>query len=413
MSDELRTTRRDFLSRSLTLLGASATVPVFLARTVRALGAQPSRSRGHRVLVVVQLAGGNDGLNTVIPYTNDFYYKLRPRLALPAGSVHRLTSEIGLHSAADGLKTLFDDGLLAVVQGIGYPNPNRSHFKSMDVWHTASPDGRMHEGWIGRYFDNCCSGQDLKLGLALTGEPPLAMQGREFMPVTFERPEALSMRASNDQTLGQAMDKLNRPAPRTPARSENTLDFLRRTSLEARVSADEIQRAARAGSSDAEFPSNELGQSLRTVARLIAADLPTRVYFVSLGGFDTHSGQAGRHERLMRDLGASLAAFTQALRKQGDLERTLVMTFSEFGRRVAENASGGTDHGQAAPMFLIGSRLAPGVHGQMPSLEQLDQGDLAFNLDFRRVYATILRHWLDADAERILGGPFTPLPLLK
>ncbi|MCP4248201.1 MAG: DUF1501 domain-containing protein [bacterium] len=413
MNDDRQTTRRDFLGRGLTLLGASATVPLFLHRTARALVQPGDTSGDHRILVVVQLAGGNDGLNTVVPYRNDRYYKLRPKLANAAGSVLKIDDAFGFHPAATGLKSLYDQGRLAILHGLGYPNPNRSHFKSTDVWETASPDTRAHYGWIGRYFDACCAGEDPSAGIALTAEAPLAMRGRRFTPVAFEQPDALTLRAARDPRMATALADLNEPAGPQQGRPLTTLDFLRRTALDARTSADRIRRAASNKRTGVGFPNNALGNSLQTVARLITAKMPTRVYYVSLAGFDTHSGQLNRHKQLMTELGSALAAFIKALDKQGDLDQTLLMTFTEFGRRVAENASGGTDHGEAGPMFLAGSRIAPGFHGTMPSLDKLNRGDLAYTLDFRRVYATILSDWLGADAAGLLGGPDQPLPLIK
>ncbi len=412
MSETMHTSRRDFMGKSLTLLGASATVPAFLGRAAEALAQAQGKTEGQRILVVVQLAGGNDGLNTVIPFGNDHYYQARPKLAIRAKDVLRINDELGFHPAADGLRSLYDDGQLALIQGVGYPNPNRSHFASMDVWHSASADGRIHEGWLGRYFDACCSGQDSKLGVALTAEAPMALRGQEFVPLSFQRPENLRIRGGQKSSTA-SKDDLNHLANSGSSGLTTTLDFVRRSALKAQVSADAIRKSARHDAHSISFPGSALGNSLRTVARMIAGGMPTRVYYVSHSGFDTHANQAGAHRRLMGEIGSALRAFVSALKQQGDLDRTLIMSFSEFGRRVEENASGGTDHGEAAPMFLIGQAVKPGIYGEMPSLSKLHRGDLAFNLDFRRVYASILRDWLDADAEAILGDHFKPLPILR
>jgi len=302
------------------------------------------------------------------------------------------------------------------VQGIGYPNPNRSHFTSMDIWQTADPRLKQHEGWLGRYFDACCTGADAGLepiqGVALMKEAPPAMQGDAFTPLAFDNPDALTWRGPRRDALAEeTFRKLNNVGgdmPETPRADEQ---FLQRAALEAQLGADEIRKAAGEQLRGA-GRGGQLGRSLQLIARMIAADLPTRVYYVSMGGFDTHTGQVGRHQRLMRELGDALKSFADALQRDKLLERVLAVTFSEFGRRVQENASGGTDHGEAGPMFVVGSEIKPGVHEQHPDLAKLHRGDLAFGCDFRRVYATILRDWLDTKPEKVLGPGFPPLRLI-
>ena len=396
-------------------------MPLFLGRTARVLAADGGSSRrgdDHRILVVIQLAGGNDGLNTVIPYTMDPYYRYRRQLAIPANKVLKLEKGLGLHPSATGLKALYDAGRMAIVQGVGYPNPNRSHFVATDIWSTADPKLRRKTGWLGRYFDACCNGADPGPdpieGVALTKEAPLAMRGEQFMPLAFEHPDALRWRGPRRDRQAEAVfRKLNQ---HEPAGDEPELAaYLQRAALKALVGADEIRGAAgrklRGGRFDPR--TGPLGRSLQTVARMIAADMPTRVYYVSMGGFDTHSAQAGRQARLLEQLGNAVRAFLATLEEHKLLDRVLVMTFSEFGRRVEENASGGTDHGEAAPMFLFGSKLRPGLHGKHPSLTNLHRGDLKFHTDFRRVYATVLRQWLGTRSEPILGGAYKPLRLLR
>ncbi len=428
MNEPLFSTRRDFLQRGLTLVGAGATIPCFLEKTAWAFGDPEGASAtksipgmpDDRVLVVIQLAGGNDGLNTLVPFRADPYYKSRPQIAIAKDDALKIDDEWGLHPQAAGLKSLLDDGDLAIVHGVGYPNPNRSHFKSTDIWSTASPDGRIKEGWLGRYFDNCCGGEDPcdpKRGIAIVGEEPLAMVGERFHPVAFRRPEMLTVRAGErDKMLGESIDQMNQPDenPHAKDKSISTLDFLRRTALDARVSSDQIRRTtAGAMGGGGGGQRGPLNQSLQMVARMIAAEMPTRVYYVSLGGFDTHSNQPGRHQQLMQQLGNGLKQFVAALKSSGHYERTLIMTFSEFGRRVAQNASNGTDHGAAAPLFMAGAAIKPGLHGKPPSLERLDNGDLIFTTDFRSVYASVLADWFKADANKILGGEFERFSVLS
>lgn len=397
MSDQPLSTRREFLHRGLALAGAGATVPMLLQRTALAVERPGDAARGRsrraggdeRILVVVQLAGGNDGLNTVIPVRQDAYYRLRPHLAVPKSKALRLTDDLSLNPAAADLKRLYDDGHLAIVQGVGYPNPNRSHFRSTDIWETASPDNREHKGWIGRYFDHVCTGAEPcppARAVALTQQTPLALQGDRFAGIAFTNAQSLSWRGSRPREVADALD--------------------------AQVSADHVRRAAR-GASRGGYPRGPFGASLELIARMIAAGLPTRVYYASLGGFDTHSGQATRHPQLLTQLAEGLRAFRDDLAHNGDLDRVLVMTFSEFGRRVAENASGGTDHGEAAPMLLVGSKVRAGAHGEHPDLERLHRGDVAFDVDFRRVYAAMLGTWLGADPSKVLGRGFTPLPVVQ
>jgi uncharacterized protein (DUF1501 family) len=426
-NDRLYTSRRQFLTGSLSLLSAAPTLPLFLGSTSRVLAMQdePARRKrdDRRILVVVQLSGGNDGLNTIVPYEMDEYYKARRQIAIPRKDALKLEKGLGLHPAAGGLKELFDAGRMAVVQGVGYPNPDRSHFTSMDVWHTADPALKVQEGWLGRYFDACCGGSDPDPepieGIALMKEVPTAMHGDRFAPLAFENPEALSWRGAGGDALAQeTFRKLNNISGDIPHSSHELNQFLQRAALKAQVGADEIRTAAGRELRGGRRPrfgggGGSLGGSLQLVARMIAADLPTRIYYVSMGGFDTHTGQLERHRRLMSELGDAMRDFVEELDEQKLLDRVLIMSFSEFGRRVQENASGGTDHGEAAPMFLFGSAVRPGLHGDPPDIGKLHRGDLAYTTDFRRVYATVLQGWLGMRAEKVLGRSFSPLALLK
>lgn len=423
------TTRRQFLGGSLSLLSAAATVPLFLKSAATVLGQSASRpgrkNDSDRILVVVQLAGGNDGLNTVIPYEADSYYQLRPRLAIAKDKVLHLQKGLGLHPGLGGFKSLYDEGRMAIVQGVGYPNPNRSHFVSMDIWHSADPAQRARSGWIGRYFDAQCKGDDPApepiRGIALMTESPLAMQGEQFAPLSFQDAAALAWRTPRgDRTAEAAFRTLNNRDGTFSDTGSDTMQFLQRAALEAQVGADEIHEAingqtprARRRGGARRAGGGALRQQLQAVANMIAADLPTRVFYVSLGGFDTHSGQLQTHNNLMAELGAAMQSFIETLEKDGLLERVLVLTFSEFGRRVQENASGGTDHGEAAPVFLFGAAVKPGLHGEHPDLRNLNRGDLAHTTDFRRVYAAVLRDWLRVPTQPILGSGFGPLPLLR
>ncbi|HZQ47873.1 MAG TPA: DUF1501 domain-containing protein [Verrucomicrobiae bacterium] len=438
-------TRREFL-RTTVLGGAlSCTIPAFLANTFSALQAnaadsatQVATGRDSTILVVLQMAGGNDGLNTVAPFSNDHYHRARPRLGLQAAEVLKLNEDVGLHPGLTGFKQLYDSGSLAIIQGVGYPNPNRSHFRSTEIWQTASDSSRFEAyGWLGRYFDNACAGADPTVGVNIGRQMPQAFAAKKPMGVSLENPQGYRFITSERGRAGAASEesyrKLNDSDETmqmaggdlggsnsgdsigsiggSTKHSGSALDFLERTALDAQISSDKIRAISSKVENKASYPPSPLANSLKLVARLIGGSLPTRVYYVSQGGYDTHTNQAGTQQRLLKDLGDSVKAFTEDLKAQGNLSRVLVMTFSEFGRRVAENANGGTDHGAAAPMFIIGDKVKAGLLGKYPSLAPADlfQGDMKYTVDFRSVYAGILESWLKTPSSPILGRQFPPL----
>jgi uncharacterized protein (DUF1501 family) len=435
-------TRREFL-RTTVLGGAlSWTVPTFLANTFAALQAeaqdkamQATTGCDGTILVVLQMAGGNDGLNTVVPFANDFYHRARPRLGLAESAVLKLNDSIGLHPSLTGFKALYDAGRLAVVQGVGYPNPNRSHFRSTEIWQTASDAGRFERyGWLGRYFDNACAGYDPTIGVSVGRQMPQAFSSARPTGVSLDNPQNYRFMAGPPTGPGkvnaneESYRKLNQPEAEMAENPGGTIsslsgplkhtgsvmDFLERTALDAQLSSDKIRGIASRVENLATYPASPLGNSLKLVAKLIGGGLPTRIFYVSQGGYDTHTNQVNAQQRLLKDLGDSVQAFVEDIKGQGNLARVLLMTFSEFGRRVAENASGGTDHGAAAPMFVVGDKVKAGLQGKYPSLAPADlfQGDLQFAVDFRSVYAAVLQDWLRTPSEPILGRKFTPLALV-
>jgi len=388
-------TRRQFLRTSVLGAAASWTLPVFLEKTFFALDAMAADAltptatgKDGTILVVLQMAGGNDGLNMVVPYADDIYYRSRPKLGLPADKVLKLNSYVGLNGKLTGLKSLFDEGHLSVVQGVGYPNPNRSHFRSTEIWQTASDADRNEtEGWLGRYFDNCCVGADPTIGVAIGEEMPQAFAAKTPTGITFSQPEQFRWRPSEkveerisaEESFFRQLNGSTGAEEALVAASEggsiaaipgksktdlSTIDFLQRTALDAQLSSDKILAIARKYKSNVPYPQGRLAASLSVIARMIAGGLPTRVYYASQGGFDTHAGQVNAHERLMGELNDALSAFATDLKQQGNFDRVLLITFSEFGRRLAENANGGTDHGAAAPMFIVGGAVKPGVFGK-------------------------------------------------
>lgn len=428
-------TRRRFLRTSI-LGGALAwTVPAFLERTFFSLDAlaadsaiQTATGKDGPILVIVQLAGGNDGLNTLVPFENDAYFRARPTLAIPKSKVLRLSDGFGLHPELAGLKSLHDDGHLAVVQGVGYPNPNRSHFRSTEIWQTASDANKTERhGWLGRYFDSCCEGTDPAVGISIgSAQAPQSFSAGKRRGISFANPSQFRFdlgKTSDPDAAGEFFRSVNEidhdmqggsigMLDGSPDMAGDALDFLQRTALDATVSSDKILQTIAKTRSPVTYPDGRLAASLNLVARLVAGGMPTRVYYVSQGGYDTHSNQAGAHTRLMAELGSALSAFTADLLAQGNFGRVLTMTFSEFGRRVAENASRGTDHGAAAPMFLLGGKIQPGIHGRAPDLQKLHNGDLVHTIDFRSVYASILEKWLLTPSEGVLGRKFPVLDVL-
>jgi uncharacterized protein (DUF1501 family) len=435
-------TRREFL-RTTVLGGALTwTVPAFLANTFAALQAQAANQntqvatgRDGTILVMLQMAGGNDGLNTLVPVGNDHYHRARPRLGLAADKVLKLNDSLGLHPGLTGFKELYDAGEMALLQGVGYPNPNRSHFRSTEIWQTASDSNRSETyGWLGRYFDNACAGSDPTVGVSVGRQMPQAFAARRPTGVSLDNPQSFRFIAPGRAKPGEVnpaetsfrklndLDDMAEAAsgatiasihgPTTHAGS--TVDFLERTALDAQVSSEKIRAIASRSQTQGAYPASPLGNSLKLVAKLIGGGLATRVFYVSQGGYDTHTNQLGTQERLLKDLGDSVKAFVSDMKGQGNFSRVLLVTFSEFGRRVAENANGGTDHGAAAPMFVATEKVKAGLLGTYPSLAPGDlfQGDLKFTLDFRSVYATVLENWLQTRSEPILGRKFPTIELV-
>ncbi|MEO6758292.1 MAG: DUF1501 domain-containing protein [Saprospiraceae bacterium] len=392
--------RRNFLKTGA-LATASLWVPKFLTNFQQPGSLTPSGKK----LVILQLSGGNDGLNTVIPYRNDIYFKSRPRLGIQREAALSLTDEAGLHPSLTGLKNLFDQGEMAILNSVGYPNPDRSHFRSMDIWQSASPaEEYWSTGWLGRYLDAQCADcarptaaleLDDTLGLALKGEhhKGLAMQDAKRLYEAARSPYFSDL--SKAQPGGHA---------------ESPVGYLYKTMSETLSSADYLYEQSRAKATTAAYPATGLGKHFKTIASLILSDTDTSVYYVSLGSFDTHVGQEGQQKRLFQELNDALAAFAGDLKANGKWDDVLVATFSEFGRRVAQNASGGTDHGTANNMLFLGGALKQkGLLNALPDLQNLNDGDLQYQVDFRQVYATLLDRWLQADSKVVLGEQFTPL----
>lgn len=435
-------TRREFL-RS-TMLGASAawTVPMFVERTfgqlhdqAKDLAVQAVTGKDDTILVVLQLAGGNDGLNTLVPYADDIYHRSRPRLGKKEKDLIRLDDHVGLNAAMPFLGSLFKEGHLGVVQGVGYPNPNRSHFVSTSIWETADPRNRSATGWLGRYFDNACPGADPTVGISFNKTQPESFGAARNPGVCLNSPELYrwihgggeqaraeeffaQLNQPHDGSADDPVDgaSIDMPAGGKPGgiSGEGNLAFLERVALDARVSSKKILEVAAKHRTRVPYDGTPVARNLNLVARMIAGGMPTRVYYVSHGGFDTHNQQVNSHDRLLGQLDGALKSFFADLKQQGNDQRVVLMTFSEFGRRVAENASAGTDHGKASCLFVAGPAVKGGLHGRRPDLADLHEGDIQHTTDFRSVYASLLGDWLHAPKIKpILGGDYPSLPLIR
>lgn len=409
----MRPSRREFLKSTLVTCGSA--VPLFLAKTA---SAQSELRRGNgRILVVVQLDGGNDGLNTIVPFQDDIYRRLRPRLAVAANDVLRLSDTVGLHPALSDIRRLYDDLQLAIIQNVGYPNPNRSHFESMAIWQTgrSNPD-RATPGWLARTVDQrfiaTTDAPAFHLGDQLT--PQALAGGQRPVPSIgsldqFRRrlgmPDGLAAREQR-----ATLDQL----PQHESFADGSLlQFVQRTQALTYSSSARLDEVVRTGDSGGRYPDFGLARRLKSISQLIKAGLQTSIYYTQLGGFDTHANQLYLHSDLLRQLGASLKAFFNDLHDAREATRVIVLVFSEFGRRVAENASAGTDHGAAAPVFLVGPSVNSGLHGAAPNLANMDDGDPIHDTDFRRIYATLLEQWLDCPSEVVLGQRFERLNLIR
>ncbi|MBI2423600.1 MAG: DUF1501 domain-containing protein [Candidatus Hydrogenedentes bacterium] len=402
-------TRRQFL-HNVAVLSAVGVAPRFLTAAAEETVNAIQGFKDDRILVVVQLGGGNDGINTVVPYGDDTYYRMRPKLGLKGDQLLRLNDYAALHGKMRGFMELYDAGKLGIIQGVGYPNPNRSHFRSMEILHTAT-DSEIYSGtgWIGRYFDNTCSGEARpQAGVAIAAERPQAFDSERGYGISTLNPAKFGWDAGKSVDTEANFKALNQPNPT----DNSTLDFLRHTSTNALMSSHEVQEAARKGQVEELARGRGKLNQLAMIAGLIRGGLATRIYYVDTSGFDTHANQLGAHENLLGTVSKLLSEFQAQLESDGTADRVTTLVFSEFGRRVQENGSGGTDHGTAAPMFLMGKHIKPGLHGAYPSLTDLDDGDLKFTTDFRAVYASILNQWFDTDPTKIIQGNFASLPLL-
>ena len=394
--------RREFLKQS-TLASSLIFVPNFL----KAFEGLTNNSLGFKKLVVIQLSGGNDGLNTIIPYRNDRYYQNRPTLAIPEDKVLKIDDELGFNENLTPLKKLYDKGYLTIINNVGYPNPNRSHFRSTDIWHTASGSNEYFDsGWLGRCIE--AYGNKPHSGIELDDSLSLIMKGKSLNGIATKNPNILYRNMQTPffkKVLNHQTDAhLN----------EHNLGYLYKTMIEAQSSASYIYETSKTYKTALTYPDTPFGNQLKTAAQFINSYLETKVYYISMGGFDTHARQENTQGRLLKIYAEGMEAFVKDLEQNNTFKDTLILTFSEFGRRVRQNAANGTDHGTANNVFIIGKGLnKQGFYNETPDLSNLDNnGDLIYTVDFRSIYATILDKWLEINCQSILNKEFDKLNFL-
>ena len=364
-----------------------------------------------RVLVLVNLQGGNDGLNCVVPHGDPAYYRLRPSLAVPQNDVLAIDAHLGLNPTMRSMKALHDRGMVAIVQGVGYPKPDHSHFRSTEIWQTAVPDRYEHTGWLGRYLDEAnLPKRNLFNGVALAQVLPEALVATKADVPAVAQLSGYGLVSDRNAVARRTYGELVRDN-RFPFQSPY-LAHVAEIEDHAQRGSEELPKLVAGYKTDASYPATPLGRSLALAAQIVAGRTGTRVLYVQHGSFDTHVNQKGTQDRLLGELADALKAFYDDLAAHGNDRRVMTMTFSEFGRRIAQNASGGTDHGEASPLFLVGGGVKGGVYGTLPDLAQTNMGNLRFTTDFRQVYATVIERWLGRPSREVLGGSFAQLPLI-
>jgi uncharacterized protein (DUF1501 family) len=365
----------------------------------------------NRCLVLINLQGGNDGLNCIVPHGDSAYYRMRPSLAVPANDVLAIDSAMGFNPAMRSLKSMYDRGDVAVVQGVGYPDADHSHFRSTEIWQTAAPDRYEHTGWLGRYFDEAKLPEaNLFKGVAISQVLPEALVSERTDIVALASVGQYGLLANRDASSRNAFvkDSQERRLPFTSPYLNHVMEI----EDHAQRSSEELPGLIAGYKARAAYPSTALGRSLALAAQIIGSNLGTKVLYVSHGSFDTHVNQKATQDRLLAQFSDAMAAFYADLAAHGNDRRVLTMTFSEFGRRIAENGSGGTDHGEASPLFLIGGGVKGGLYGTTPDLANTNMGNLRYTTDFRSVYATVLERWLGRPSATVLGGAFKTIPAL-
>ena len=394
--------RRDFLKHS-----AIASSTLFVPSFINATNTILTPNTGYKRVIVIQLSGGNDGLNTIIPIANDFYYKARPKLAISKNDTLKINNTVGFNKSLLPLQGLYDNGQLCIINNVGYPNPNRSHFRSTDIWQTASDSNQfLQHGWIGRYLDN--NAKHTYNAIELDEKLSLIMKGKYLNGIATKDPKIL-FNSSNDPFFKLLLNDHN-----NQHLSEHNLGYLYKSLVDAKSSAKYIHEKNTIKNSSQEYPNHYFGRQLKTTANLINSNIDTKIFYTSLDGFDTHANQLNTQARLLDIYSKSIEALVKDLKSNNTFNDTLILTFSEFGRRVSENRGRGTDHGAANALFVIGNKLKkPGFYNDLASLSDLDEnGDIKYKIDFRQVYATVLKKWLNVDDKAILNKSFDYLDFI-
>lgn len=401
-------TRRNLIKGG-TMIAVGLVAPRWLATIAEAdvvRQAKGGKAMGDTVLIVCQLSGGNDGLNTVVPYADSLYRSLRPTIGIPDAKVLKLNEQLGLHPALTGLAELYNEKKVAIIQNVGYPKSNRSHFKSMEIWQSASPEGDLKGGWVGRHFDAQLGQAPLNpvVALGLSTEKPLSLVGQKASIPCFA-----SLADLKNMVGDPDMERMLREMQGKDAKEGSATRTVQQANRSALDAVSILSKQLDGFTPKQTYNNDTFGTGFKQIAQLVATSPATRVVYFSAGGFDTHARQPEQHEKLLKGFGDAVLAFQREMEALGKADKVVVLAFSEFGRRASENASQGTDHGQAAPMFLIGKRVKGGIHGPLPDLANLNNGDIGFTQDFRGVYAAALDEWMGGDSQVVLGQKFAPV----
>ena len=395
--------RRGFVKK--TSIGAVGTlfIPQFL-RSMDLVGLNNITS--FKKLVVIQLSGGNDGLNTIVPFENDIYHRLRPKIGVSKGDIIKINDELGFNPAFEQFNKLYKDGSVSILNSVGYPNPTRSHFRSMEIWHAAANSNEYSKtGWLGRYMDAYCNNShsmiefDSHLSLSLNGQ--------------FRNGLAIENSTSLYKNLNDNYFRNVIESAKATNLNEDNQGYLYKTLIQTNQSARYLAKTHTVKDNNFKFPKSKLGKKLATISQFIRSGFDTQVYYISHNGFDSHVNQRNSQDRLLKDYSDSIYAFVESLKKAGEFDNTLILTFSEFGRRVEENSSSGTDHGKANNLFIIGNNLKkPGIYNSAPDLTRLDNGDISHKIDFRNVYSDIITEWFKKDSTKIVSTNFSSLGII-
>lgn len=407
-----RVNRRNFIKTTVGVVGGATVLPHLLFDSAFADQLHQGTSTDP-ILVVIQLAGGNDGLNTIVPYASGLYYQDRPNIAVPAKSVLPIDSTVGFNPNLQPLKQIYDEGNLAILQGVGYPSPDLSHFRSTAIWESADPVGFTSTGWLGRYLDTALAGDSNPMkAVALGSMVPQTLVSAGSPVVSIQTVQTFRF-LLNRQEADPIMNAYRTMYEDSGEHVSPYIGLVRKVEQDADQGAQDLQSVSTKYTPSVKYPVNPLARDLQLTSQIIAAGLGTRVFHLSLNGFDDHAAEVYTHANLLKMLADSVSAFYQDLKGQGKADQVMIMTFSEFGRRVKENAGRGTDHGTSAPLFVLGGKVKGGMFGSDPILSNLDNdGDLIYGIDFRSVYGTVLDGWLGADSNKVLGGSFERLPFV-